>query len=247
MGHNVLSLLHLHRCTMYLALFLATLTCASAHSINRVILFEEHRGERTRGDTPAFPLWPDMFQQNFTEILTYPVVGSHKTNGTYYYDYANRRYRIDRDNGRYDRYCGINGAKEFVDTPCTQLVLKGMRWLIYPEKKECCQCCTSEQGCGVLFPGWMTNATFLGKVSWHGQTVYKWDKQGLQHNYYYETTEDDPKSRVLLEIDQQPNDDQIYNPDTRKLVIEDPEEVFALPSYCEAKSCSFFSTCHAVG
>ena len=59
---------------------------------------------------------------------------------------------------------------------------------------------------------------------------------------------DDPKQRVLLEIDQEPNDDQVFDPKSRKLVISNPEEVFQLPSYCEAgDSCSFFSTCHAVG
>ena len=150
---------------MHLLVALALFACANAHSINRVIVADRDELPKPRDDTPAFPLWPNMFQQTFTEVFTYPVVGSHQTNGTYYYDYANRRYRIDRDNGRYDRYCGINGAKEFVDTACTQLVLKGMRWLIYPDKKECCQCCSSEQGCGILFPGWMTNATFLGKVN----------------------------------------------------------------------------------
>ena len=78
--------------------------------------------------------------------------------------------------------------------------------------------------------------------------VYKWDKQGLQHNYYYETIADDPEDRVLLEIDQQPNDDQIYDRESRKLVIKNPDKVFELPSYCvPAGGCSFFSTCHAVG
>ena len=86
------------------------------------------------------------------------------------------------------------------------------------------------------------------QVAWHGSTVYKWDKMGLQHNYYYETIADNPKDRVLLEIDQQPNDDQVYDPTSRKLVIDNPDEVFQLPSYCEAgKSCSWISTCHAVG
>ena len=88
----------------------------------------------------------------------------------------------------------------------------------------------------------------LFQVAWHGSTVYKWDKMGLQHNYYYETIADNPKDRVLLEIDQQPNDDQVYDPTSRKLVIDNPDEVFQLPSYCEAgKSCSWISTCHAVG
>ena len=85
-------------------------------------------------------------------------------------------------------------------------------------------------------------------MDYHGQSVYKWNKKGLQNNYYYETVADDPKDRVLLEIDQQPNDDQIFDPESRKLEIKNPEEVFQLPSYCEAgTACSYLSTCHAVG
>lgn len=89
----------------------------------------------------------------------------------------------------------------------------------------------------------------LFQVIWHDDsTVYKWDKPGLQHNYYYETIAADPKDRILLEIDQEPNDDQIYDPESRKLVIDNPEEVFKLPSYCaSASKCSLLSTCRAVG
>ena len=81
-----------------------------------------------------------------------------------------------------------------------------------------------------------------------GSMVYKWDKQGFQHNYYYETVAEDPEDRILLEIDQRPNDDQIYDRESRKLVIKNPDKVFQLPSYCEsAGGCSFFSICHAIG
>lgn len=142
--------------------FLANLATTSSYRLHHI--WQLSRLEKPKDGNPAYPVWPDMFQQSFQESFYYPVLGTHKTNGTYYYDFANRRYRIDRANGRYDRYCGLNGEKAFVDTPCTQLVVEGMRWLIYPEKQECCQCCTSEQGCGVLFPTWMNNATFIGMV-----------------------------------------------------------------------------------
>ena len=144
--------------------FLANLSTASGHRLHHIWNFLRLADEKPVDGNPAYPVWPEMFQQNFEENLTYPILGTHQTHGTYYYDFANRRYRIDRANGRYDRYCGLNGAKAFIDTPCTHLVVNGMRWLIYPEKQECCQCCTSEQGCGVLFPTWMNNATFIGEV-----------------------------------------------------------------------------------
>jgi len=88
---------------------------------------------------PSDPVWPKQFYQEFNETLSYPILGTHYTKGKYYYDYTNRRYRIDRENGRYDRYCGFNGIRVFQDTPCTQLVVSGMRWIYYPEKEECCQ------------------------------------------------------------------------------------------------------------
>ena len=144
--------------------FLANVAPTSGHSLNHIRKFLRLAYQKSQDGNPAYPVWPVMFQQSFKENLYYPILGTHQTNGTYFYDFANRRYRIDRVNGRYDRYCGFNGAKAFTDTPCTQLVVNGMRWLIYPAKQECCQCCTSEQGCGVLFPTWMNNATFVGKV-----------------------------------------------------------------------------------
>ena len=44
---------------------------------------------------PSDPVWPELFQQSFQEKFYYPVVGTHYTNGTYYYDYTNRRYRVN--------------------------------------------------------------------------------------------------------------------------------------------------------
>ena len=90
-------------------------------------------------DQPADPRWPDVFQQDFKEKFYYPVLGTAWTKGTIYYDWPGRRYRLDRENGRYDRYCGFNGIRKFQDTPCTHLVVNGVRWIIYPEKKDCCK------------------------------------------------------------------------------------------------------------
>jgi len=87
---------------------------------------------------PSDPVWPMQFYQEFNETSNY-IAGAHHAKGKYYYDLTNLSSRIDRDNGRYDLYCGINGARGFKDTPCTQLVVDGMMWIYYPEKKDCCQ------------------------------------------------------------------------------------------------------------
>ena len=60
--------------------------------------------------TPEPPLWPNVFQQTFTETVKYPVKALATTTGTYYYDVSNPddlMYRIDRANGVNDRYCGL--------------------------------------------------------------------------------------------------------------------------------------------
>ena len=52
----------------------------------------------------------------------------------------------------------------------------------------------------------------------------------------------------MLEIDQVPIDTQYYDPDSFKKTIDNIEEVFMLPSYCQkGNKCSLLSTCRAVG
>ena len=60
--------------------------------------------------TPEAPLWPNVFQQTFTETVKYPLKKLSTTTGTYYYDVSNPAdlmYRIDRADGVNDRYCGL--------------------------------------------------------------------------------------------------------------------------------------------
>ena len=98
---------------------------------------------------PASPMWPNTFWQNFTETTHY-AIGDHVTTGSYYYDWTVQSYRIDRANGRYDRYCGILGPYQFDNTPCSQIVSSGNRYIYYADKKDCCFCCNSASGCGML-------------------------------------------------------------------------------------------------
>ena len=102
-------------------------------------------------DKPADPVWPNKFSQDFEEDLKYPVLGTQKTSGTIHYDYTSKRYRIDRVNGHYDRYCGANGFKLFKNTACSHYVDEtGDRYLHYPQLNECCFCCSADKGCGIL-------------------------------------------------------------------------------------------------
>ena len=50
----------------------------------------------------------------------------------------------------------------------------------FPEKNDCCFCCDSVHGCGVLKPDWAADATFEELIiSKDGIKTEKWNKVGL--------------------------------------------------------------------
>ncbi len=101
--------------------------------------------------------------------MKYPAKKLATTTGTYYYDVSNPAdllYRIDRANGVHDRYCGL--THHLKDQPCSQYVKNGDRYLYYPETDDCCYCCSSDVGCGVIKPDWMSDSTFVGTAEVSG-------------------------------------------------------------------------------
>ena len=196
--------------------------------------------------SPESPVWPEKFTEDFEEEFDYPVIGKYTTTGSFYYDAVTHRYMVHRENGRGDRYCGINGFKVFKNTPCNQFVDElGDRYLHYPELDECCYCCSAEHGCGILRQDWLSGAEFQGEVDYKGYTAYKWDKAGLQSNFYYETIAESPQNRIMLDMDQTPNDDQSFDPSTWSLTFDD--SILDLPGICKKeKTCALASTCTAV-
>ncbi|CAG9311664.1 unnamed protein product [Blepharisma stoltei] len=193
--------------------------------------------------TPQYPLWPNVFTQTFNETLYYPEFGNQTTTGTYYYDWTNQMYRIDRANGRFDRYCGLVGFRVLTNAPCSHIVVGGNRFLYYPNDGTCCFCCNAAQGCGMLKPTWLDNATFIDTEVHMGVQAYKWNKQGLQNNFYFETAVASPSSRVMLGIYQEPNDLM----DFHKITYSVPSGIFDLPKTCSLKTvCPEISTCTAV-
>jgi hypothetical protein len=213
--------------------------------VSSIYAKEEDCENKFTKDCPptATPIWPDQFEQTFEETLKYPVLGSHSTNGKFFYDWTNKRYRVDRENGHYDRYCG--SVYPFSNTECSHIVVDGDRYLWYPEKDYCCYCCSAQHGCGLLKPDWLSGAKFEDYVTEDGddQTVFeKWNKPGLQDNFYFARAKD----RVMRKIDQVPNDIQTFNLDSFSLGIKD-QSVFTLPKECsKEKTCPFYSVCTAV-
>ena len=57
--------------------------------------------------------------------------------------------------------------------------------MYFPEKNDCCYCCDSAKGCGILVPNWLANATFVNTTNVGGVDMDVWNKQGLQPNYYF--------------------------------------------------------------
>lgn len=145
--------------------------------------------------------------------------------------------RIDRSTGKYDRYC--SSVKLLQDTPCTHLVVDGLRYLIFPTLKSCCACCTADSGCGTIRPDWLNGATFIGYNTTGSVKYQVWDKKGLQDNYYWQV--DDTQAPYI--IDQRPNDLMVFDVSTFKKGPIDPS-VFALPSYCSKDhKCPLVSVC----
>ena len=131
--------------------------------------------------------------------------------------------RVDRTTGKYDDLCS---SVKKDDIPCTDLVVDGFRYLIFPTITSCCMCCTVEQGCSILRPDWLVNSTFIG-YNITGSVKYQiWDKKGFQDNYYWQVD----ATQVPYIIDQHPNDIMVFNISTFSKTV-DPS-VFVLPSYC---------------
>lgn len=120
------------------------------------------------------PVWPSQFSQRF-------VTTFRTTNGTFYspgehwYDAKNNRSRFHYDDGQHDFLCGsvVTGP-----SPCEFLTVAGKRYLVFPDKKMGCMCCTAAQGCGVLKPNWLEGGKYEGKESLLGQEFNKWSKPG---------------------------------------------------------------------
>eukprot|EP01017_Pseudomicrothorax_dubius_P032993 TRINITY_DN4374_c0_g1_i1.p1 TRINITY_DN4374_c0_g1~~TRINITY_DN4374_c0_g1_i1.p1 ORF type:complete len:218 (+),score=57.99 TRINITY_DN4374_c0_g1_i1:87-740(+) len=187
------------------------------------------------------PVWDPAFQVSFKENMTTPVIGSGTTEGVMYYDSTKNTYRLDRKNGRYDRYCG--SVKKFVDTPCSHIVTPdGLRFLYFSEKRYCCYCCASSHGCGLTKRDWVANGGFQGYEPQPDRPdvqLEKWLIQGLQQNLYYCRAD----NRRPYKIDMQPNDVITFDYDTYKSYVEDPN-VFNLPAECDPDAtCPFLSVC----
>merc|ERR1712113_122606 len=177
------------------------------------------------------PVLPETFQVSFDESATFGL----KTEGKLWYDYEHLVERVDRENGKGDRYCGA--AKFLKNTPCTHLTANGTRYLIYDELDFCCTCCYDENGCGVLRRDFLSEAKYVGEEKIFGIEAEHWEVIGLQKNGYWETKDGQP-----VRLTQGGTDDMVFKSDFSTESI-DPD-VFAVPEGCSKNLCS--GTCALV-
>lgn len=144
----------------------------------------------------AIPLHPEWqtFTANFTEVVDIQNNQQKTVTGLWAYDPANNLQRLERAEGQWDMICRGDYST------CVQYNSGGHRYIDYPARDQCCYCCSDEEGCGLLKDNWLANGTFIGQTTFDGKTSYEWDQKGFSDNFFYETTETDPKARTMLGI-----------------------------------------------
>jgi hypothetical protein len=124
---------------------------------------------------PKPPTWSPSFYVAFDE--TYVKDNKSFTfNGQFYYDAVNKRQRADKINGHYDAVCG--SVLPNVNTLCQHLVVNEKRYIVFPEKSQCCVCCDASHGCGIVKQDWFVDGKYLGQEKIVDTIYDKWVKPG---------------------------------------------------------------------
>jgi hypothetical protein len=190
------------------------------------------RGESTQEPRP----WSDTFKCDFHEKIMAPYKGPDQITGTFYYN-AKNKMRIDRTDGFRDRFCGPELNRK---TQCNQIIRDGWRFLIFPELKLCCRCCSDENGCGPRKPDWFMNGKLMGSAILDGEAVYQWNVNHFTNlDVYAQTMENSLPKRVFREF----ISDLVFDTKTYTESFED--SVFDLPKDmgdCQ-KLCRFEGIC----
>ena len=129
----------------------------------------------TQVDAPNPPMWSPSFYVAYEETF---VKGnaSYTFNGQFFYDAPNKRQRADKVNGRYDATCA--SILPNVSTKCQHLVVDEKRYIVFPDKNQCCMCCDAEHGCGIMRADWFKDGKYLGQEKIVDTVYDKWVKPG---------------------------------------------------------------------
>ena len=212
---------------MFKTLCIVLLIAVSVHSAEIV----------SSGDHTSATTWANTWQAGFTEKTS--ALFSLTTKGNWWFDYTNKKFRVDRENGKLDRYCG--SIYKLSNTKCNQVVREGKRYMYFPDKKFCCMCCTDAQGCGVIKPEFVKLGVANGRDDQEKTEAYKYLIQGNQPNYYWESADNKP-----LRFQQVPLSDMAWDSNYSEEAID--SSVFDLPTDmgdCEQK-CGYLTVCNAL-
>ena len=175
------------------------------------------------------PIFNYSYQVNFEETF-YSKKGEAKTTGKLFYDPLNNRERVDWANGRHNFFC--SSILPNVDTPCISVTANNKRFQIFPERQQCCMCCTADRGCGILRPDWMKDGEYQGEEQIDGVSYDKFHKTGAtSEDYIFVTIDANQTEKKLLESNKDSGQMAVYDLKTfERKPLEN--SVFALPSYC---------------
>ena len=184
------------------------------------------------------PSWPVQFQAEFYS----PWKRSYGV-------YAVRPHGevVMLKDGSRDHMC----AAYHVHTSCSILSTEGWTYLLWPDIKKCCKCCSRATGCGPLGPVWLSNKT--GNVEYLEETTVrygtkedytcqKWAVVGLdaEHpNYYYQHVNSWKPCEVdganyLRKPSEIADDDYVFRLGSITRVVN--ASLFNVPSYCAKDS-----------
>ncbi|GFR95616.1 secreted protein [Elysia marginata] len=109
-----------------------------------------------------------------------------KNNGTWYYDWTNKRARFDHGEGQTNNFCGGQGlSPKDPRAPCSLIFSpEENMYVFYPKSYTCCRLCGKEQGCTILKPDWIhKDSKLLYEEKINGDNCYGYGKKGAVTTY----------------------------------------------------------------
>ncbi|KAL8590871.1 hypothetical protein ACOMHN_038882 [Nucella lapillus] len=199
-------------------------------------------GHQPQGSAPwpdpnTPPVWPNVFQVQFQEIVILGPVTLSKNNGAWFYDFYNVTARFDHNKGQKNNFCQGQGLSPKDPTAdCRLLFTKSEdMWVIYPGAQTCCRLCKKGQGCTVLKPDWLSGGRLVETRDIWGRRCAGWAKQGAvaAADTWYQDQQGVPCR--YHEVIQHVVHNLTFVPDTYS-TRPTPPSVFQVPGYCQ-KDC----------
>jgi hypothetical protein len=173
--------------------------------------------------------WPAAFFANFSEHGGAKTPTKPNTVGWFALDLTNDLGQVIY---RADGSSSSCGHVHNDSTPCVELAVKESRYFYFPEKQDCCNCCSFKDGCGPIKPAWAENATYAGKKIVNGVSCDNFAIQGNEVNHMSQTSD----GKTLCELDNAGFD--IFDFDASTFTTKPDASLFKLPDMDCSKRCT---------